>query len=252
MVDPTYLQEVTQAFTTLKQKIKKAISIVAGDFNLPDIHWDSHTVTNNHYAHHVSETFLNLALDLSLEQVVNFPTRQQITLDLVFMSHPSYKVRCKPLPPVGYKSDHDVVLLDTAYRPHRASLPRRKLYMWRKADTQGIKQHLWSFSTSFTNSREHYFSPDYQQSNSIECMWTNFKAAITSAVDKYVPTKMSNTRQTHPWVDTKLRRLMRQNSVPTGEQRKQEKRNTGEDTKIYRGEHRILLGKQKGHTSKRL
>ena len=39
MVDPTYLQEVTHAFTTLKQKkIKKAIFIIAGDFNLPDKH----------------------------------------------------------------------------------------------------------------------------------------------------------------------------------------------------------------------
>ena len=43
MVDPTYLQEVTQAFTTLKQqkKIKKAVFIVAGDLNLPDKHWDT-------------------------------------------------------------------------------------------------------------------------------------------------------------------------------------------------------------------
>ena len=38
MVDPLYLQEVAQAFTTLKQKFKKAIFIVAGDFNLPDIY----------------------------------------------------------------------------------------------------------------------------------------------------------------------------------------------------------------------
>ena len=220
--------------------------------NLPDIHWDSHTVRNNHYAHRISETFLNLALDLSLEQVVNFPTRQQNALDLVFMSHSSYKVRCKPLPPVGYKSDHDVVLLDTAYRPHRARLPRCKLYMWRKADTQGIKQHLWSFSTSFTNSCEHCSSPEYQQSNSIECMWTNFKAAITLAVDKYVPTKMSNTRQTHPLVDTKLGRLMRQKQRAHWRAKKTRKENTGEDTKINRGEHRILPGKQKGHTSKRL
>ena len=177
---------------------------------MPDIHWDSHTVTDNQYPHRVSETFLNIALDLSLEQVVNFPTRQENTLDLVFMSHPSYKVRCKPLPPVGFKSDHDVVLLDTAYRPHRARLPRRKLYLWRKADTQGIKQHLQSFSTSFIKSSEHDSSPTDQQPNSIEFMWSKFKDAVTSAVDKYVPTKMSSTRQTHPWVDTKLRRLMRQ------------------------------------------
>ena len=136
---------MTHAFTTLKQKLKKAIFIVAGDFNLLDIHLESHTVTDNNYPHCVSETFLDIALDLNLEQV--------------FMSHPSYKVRNKPLPPVGYKRDYDVVLLETAYRPHRARVPRRKLYLWRKADTQGIKQHLQSFSTTSTNSSEHDSSP---------------------------------------------------------------------------------------------
>ena len=209
-VDPDYLQEVTQALTKLKQKFKTAIVIIAGDFNLPDIDWDRHTVTNNHYAHRVSETYLNIALDLGLEQVVNFPTRLQNTLDLIFMSHPNYKVRCKPLPPVGYKCDHDIVLLDTACRPHRARLPRRRLYMWKKADTQGIKKHLHLFSAAFTSSPDHDPSLDDQETNPIECMWSKFKAAVTSAVEKYVPTKMSSSRQTHPWVDTKLRRLMRQ------------------------------------------
>ena len=126
------------------------------------------------------------------------------------MSHPSYKVRCKPLPAVGFKMDHDVVLLDTTYRPHRARLQRCKLYLWRKADTQGIKQHLQSFSTSFIKSSEHDSSPTDQQPNSIEFMWSKFKDAVTSAVDKYWPTKMSSTHQTHTSVDRKLRRLMRQ------------------------------------------
>ncbi|KAH3716784.1 hypothetical protein DPMN_059513 [Dreissena polymorpha] len=80
-------------------------------------------------------------MDLSLEQVVNFPTRQQNTLDLVFMPHPNFKIRCKPLPPIGSKSDHDIVLLDTAYKPFRARLPRRKIFLWKKADIQCIKQH---------------------------------------------------------------------------------------------------------------
>ena len=136
--------------------------------------------------------------------------RLQNTLDLVFMSHPNYKVRYKPLPQVGYKSDHDIVLLDTTCRPQTARLPRRKLYMWKKADTQGIKQHLHLFSTAFASSSDHDPSPDDQETNPIECMWSNFKAAVTSTVEKYVRTKMSSSRQTHPWVDTKLRRLMRQ------------------------------------------
>ena len=39
-------------------------------------------------------------------------------------------------------------------------------------------------------------------------MWASFKAAITSSV-KFVPTKMSSTRQTDPWVNTSLRRAIR-------------------------------------------
>ena len=41
---------------------------------------------------------------------VNFPTRLQNTLDLVLMPYPSFKIGCKPLPPIGLKSDHDMVL----------------------------------------------------------------------------------------------------------------------------------------------
>ena len=59
-----------------------------GDFNLPDIDWNKQTVTDSNYPHRVSKTFLYIEMDLNLEQVVNFPTRLQNTLDLVFMSHP--------------------------------------------------------------------------------------------------------------------------------------------------------------------
>lgn len=130
---------------------------------------------------------------------MKFPTRKQNTLDLMFMSHPNYKVRCKPLPPIGLKSDHDIVLLDTAIQPVRTRLPRRKIFLWKKCDVEGIKNHLSCFATKFMQ----------ESTQSVEDMWNCFKSAISAAVDKYVPSKMSSTRQTHPWVNTKLRRLMR-------------------------------------------
>ena len=80
------------------------------------------------------------------------------------------------------------------------ALPRaKKIYMWKKADVPSIKKHLNDFSNTFC-------TPTNQ---SVEQMWTSFKSAITVAVDKFVSSKMSSTRQTHPWVDTKLRRLLR-------------------------------------------
>jgi hypothetical protein len=58
--------------------------------------------------------------DLSLEQLVSFPTRGEKTLDLVFTTHPSLVDKCKPLPSVG-KSDHDIVLVDLCMSPSKMS-----------------------------------------------------------------------------------------------------------------------------------
>jgi hypothetical protein len=44
---------------------------------------------------------LDIASDNGLEQIVDFPTRNENTLDLIFTSHPSYKQRCKPIPAIG-------------------------------------------------------------------------------------------------------------------------------------------------------
>ena len=45
--------------------------------------------------------------------------------------------------------------------------------------------------------------------DNIEVVWTAVKTAIYSALDKHVPTKLTSTRYTHPWVNTNLRRLVR-------------------------------------------
>ena len=197
--DEDYLTSVQSEFLQLKKKSKNAIFILGGDFNVPDIDWTTHKISGTSYPQRVSQTFLDITMELGLEQLVDFPTRLENTLDLIFTSHPSFKIRCKPLPPIGQKSDHDIVLLDTAHQPLRARLPRRKIFLWKRADAEKIKQHLKEFSHSFIK----------ETSQSVECMWTLFKSAITSAVEKHVPTKMSSTRQTHPWVNTSLRRAMR-------------------------------------------
>ena len=190
--DEDYLTSVQSEFLQLKKKSKNAIFILGGDFNVPDIDWTTHKISGTSYPQRVSKTFLDITMELGLEQLVDFRTRLENTLDNIFTSHPSFKIRCKPLPPIGQKSDHDIVLLDTSHQPLRARPPRRKIFLWKRADAEKIKQHIKE-----------------ETSQSVECMWTLFKSAITSAVEKHVPTKMSSTRQTHSWVNTSLRRAMR-------------------------------------------
>lgn len=156
--------------------------------HVPDIDWSRHTISGTNYQQRVSQTFLDITMDLGLEQLVNFPTRQQNTLDLIFTTHPSYKIRCKPLPPTSHKSVHGIVLLDTAHQPQRSRLPRRRIYLWKRADVEGIQEHFKQFSQFFLS----------ENFDSIEVMWISFKTSNSSAVDTYVPSKMSSTRQTDP------------------------------------------------------
>ena len=174
-----YLARVKEEFLDIKNKHKNVIYIIGGDFNLPDIDWKKSTVTNKFYPHRVSQTYLDMAQELGLEQVVDFPTRQENTLDLVFTSHPGFKVRCKPLPPIAPKSDHDIVLFDTSHQLYRPRPTCRKIFLWKKTDMDGLRSSISSSSQTF-------LSTDYVD---IDSMWAAFKTTVTSAVDQHVPTK---------------------------------------------------------------
>ena len=156
------------------------------------------TIKNsNQYPIKVSQTFMDIGLGMCLEQIVDFPTRGDNTLDLIFTSHPSHKIRCKPLLPTGLKSGHDIVLLDTSLQAVRATPVKRKIYLWKKADTENIKTTRTDYCRTFPAER---FA-------SVEDMWQNLKSALTNnTMEKFVPSKISSSKYTHSWVNTKIPR----------------------------------------------
>ena len=108
----------------MKQLTKNGNIWIAGDFNLPDIDWKSMSVATSIYPTRLNKFLLDTIQELDLEQVVNFPTRQDNILDLVLTSHPSLVNRCKPLPGI---SDHDIVLIDANVRATRTRTPKRNM-----------------------------------------------------------------------------------------------------------------------------
>ena len=132
----------------------------------------------------MNQTYLDLAAEHSLEQMVDFPTRGDNTLDLVFTSHPSYVERCKPLPPIADKSDHDIVLFDTSHQPVRTRPKRRTIYIWKKANIMEIKRSL----------QEYYRHFQSQSFSSVDEMWNNIKEEITKTIQDHVPTKRTLAR----------------------------------------------------------
>ena len=65
---------------------------------------DNFITSSKHYPRRVSQTFLDIAPDLGLEQMVQIRTRSENTLDLIFTPHSSYQERCKSLPPISKRS----------------------------------------------------------------------------------------------------------------------------------------------------
>ncbi|KAK3104689.1 hypothetical protein FSP39_007852 [Pinctada imbricata] len=132
--------------------------------------------------------------DLALDQIVDFPTRGDKTLDLVFVSNSSLIERCKPLPGLG---DHDAILMDTLISPTRINPGRRKIFLWKRADNQAILTSLEDLKTSLVID------------NDINQSWLEFKTHIINTLERHVPSKFSRRRQSQPWINTSVKRMIR-------------------------------------------
>ena len=54
---------------------------IAGDINLPDVDWQTYTISKHQYTKRIDELFINTFSILGLSQMVTFPTRLDSTLD---------------------------------------------------------------------------------------------------------------------------------------------------------------------------
>jgi hypothetical protein len=111
------------------------------------------------------------------------------------------------LPPLG-KGDHDIVLCDTLITPNRVKKPRRNILLWKKADEDGIKTALIKSQTDIIDN-----------SNDVNKTWDQFRTTIEDIMKKYIPTKLTYARNSHPWINnngnnniTELRTILQRKS----------------------------------------
>ena len=114
----------------------------------------------------------------ALTQLVEEPTRQQNTLDLILTNHPGKVTRTETMPGI---SDHDMVYTEFDLRPVMLHQKPRNVPLYNKANWHGkadlhnIKDKLWSMLND--------------KSCKVETMWELFKETLSTSAKKHIPQK---------------------------------------------------------------
>ena len=156
--------------------------ILGGDFNLPDIEWSDGSIKPNpQYARSISEKILDILDDNNLTQIVHEPTRLENTLDQIFTTHPDLIVNTFVVPGM---SEHSAVICDINFKLTPPKVPQRTVYVYKKADMEGLKLDLeQSFETLLASE---------PSKKTVEENWVDFKTTLVSTSKKHIPQKNIN------------------------------------------------------------
>ncbi|XP_077997350.1 uncharacterized protein LOC144450581 [Glandiceps talaboti] len=193
--DSTYITELQKS---LGKKPAHAHVWLLGDFNLPDINWDTNCFKSGGRHAHTSKLLLDISQEFNLHQVVTEPTRDNNILDLAFTSNTSLvnSVQVK----AGI-SDHDIVIIHDHLRPIKFKPKPRKIYLYKKGNMNLISDDLISLNDKLTT--------EVINDSNIDDLWGMFKSTLLDSMDRNIPSKMSSPRFSLPWVNHKIRRQIR-------------------------------------------
>ena len=151
------LQELGKSLENLPKNSEDKIIILAGDFNLPHINWKNNTIKPGGNQLQLHQELLDIVDDFGLEQMQTNPTRQYNVLDLYFTNIPSLVKSCETIPGI---SDHDMLVIDSDLKPTYNKPKRRKVYIYKRADMNTIKQN----SLNMTELSENIINTDVDSS----------------------------------------------------------------------------------------
>ncbi|XP_071491811.1 uncharacterized protein [Diadema antillarum] len=179
--DLEYAQSLCQSIQRIMCNNPSAVVWISGDFNLPDISWDTCTITGHQYSVALNNYFISMFNDVGLSQSVDFPTRGDKTLDLFLTNRPSLLSKCVPMPGV---SDHDMVLALSDVRAKRQKPAPRRVFLWRKADFDNIRAETLAFSKSYMESNS--------TNTNVDQLWRDITSFLHKVLETMVPSKLSS------------------------------------------------------------
>ena len=108
---------------------RNAHVLVLGDFNCRDIEWSYMQVPHEIQKRQSQQQLLDIIGEHYLTQVVNIPTRNDKTLDLLLTNAPSPVNRFKGMPPIG-KAVYDIVYVEYDIKAKRIKQASRNFFLF--------------------------------------------------------------------------------------------------------------------------
>ena len=177
---------------------------VLGDFNFRDIVWpDRLSKSGSSLSPTEGQILIDIMNDHGLEQLVNFPTRERNTLDLILTSLPG---QFADIHSPDKLSDHDIVsgTLKIAIPPIKK--PRRKVFRYQKGDYESMRAETLKFA------KERYFN-GYSDTRSVQENFNLITSFIQESADKHIPSKTSRSVSSVPWITPEIRRKIRRKNA---------------------------------------
>ena len=173
---------------------------VGGDFNFPGYNWKKEHLKPRCNQPELTRNFLDLIADNNLTQVVKEPTYHENTLDLLLMSNPSVVQNIQVIP--GISNDgHHAVYAEVDISLARQTRKPRKVHSYRRADWEGLRAHMTEFRDAFMT--------DTSTQTPVDTLLANFTSELLAAIDKFIPSRQTKTREKPPWISLETVRLIR-------------------------------------------
>lgn len=193
------LEKLQESLTRIRGKRSMSPHIIlAGDFNLPNIDWETLTVKQNpQYGKEINGKMIEIATEFNLIQIVKEPTRGKNVLDLIFTTNPDLIEKTEIHPGM---SDHDAVICDIKLKLEIDKKPPREVWVYSKGNMDGIREDLKNHEQRFICQAK---------DTTVENLWKDFKSIIMGSIDKHIPKKLISGKPHLPWLTPYIKRMIR-------------------------------------------
>ena len=71
-----------------------------------------------------------------------------------------------------------------------------------------INEQIWMVFETIKRLKDSFLSSDHSHL-SVNDMWVSFKSEVLAAIERFIPSKMTKTKYSLPWIDNSIKRLIR-------------------------------------------